>query len=103
MSPHKVDRARLAQLTDLPNVGNSVAGDLRLLGFTSPTQLAGVCPFEMYERLCQMTQCRHDPCVIDVFLSIADFMSGNPPRPWWEFTERRKRALQRPRAAIKIG
>jgi hypothetical protein len=103
MSPHKVDRARVRQFTDLPNVGKATAGDLRLLGFHSPAQLAGACPFEMYERLCQATQCRHDPCVIDVFMSITDFMKGNPPRPWWEFTDHRKRALQMPRAVLNAS
>ena len=90
MSPHKVDRARVKQLTDLPNVGKATADDLRLLGFRSPEQLAGECPFEMYERLCQKTGYRHDPCVIDVFMSITHFLSGEAPRPWWEFTATRK-------------
>ena len=93
MSPHKVNRARVKQLTDLPNVGRATADDLRLLGFHSPTQLADECPFDMYERLCQKTGFRHDPCVIDVFMSVTHFMKGEPPRPWWEFTETRKNIL----------
>lgn len=93
MSPHKVDRARVKQLTDLPNVGKATADDLRLLGFHSPESLAGECPFEMYERLCQKTGHHHDPCVIDIFMSITYFMKGEPPCPWWEFTEARKNTL----------
>lgn len=93
MSPHKVDRARVKQLTDLPNVGKAAADDLRLLGYHSPEQLADECPFEMYEQLCQKTGRRHDPCVIDVFMSVTHFMKGEPPRPWWEFTETRKKVL----------
>jgi len=93
MSPHKVDRSRVKQLTDLPNVGKATAGDLRLLGFDSPEQMVGQCPFEMYERLCRETGQRHDPCVIDVFMSITHFLSGEPPRPWWEFTEMRKSTM----------
>lgn len=94
MNPHKVDRARVKQLTDLPNVGKATAGDLRLLGFQSPEQFTGdECPFDMYEQLCLKTGCRHDPCVIDVFMSVTCFMKGEPPRPWWEFTETRKNIL----------
>ena len=93
MSPHKVDRARVKQLTDLPNVGKAAADDLRLLGIYSPGQLSGECPFEMYERLCRKTGRRHDPCVIDVFMSVTHFMKGEPPRPWWEFTDTRKSIL----------
>ncbi len=83
----------MKQLTDLPNVGKAIANDLRMLGFHSPAQLASENPFEMYERLCRKTGQRHDPCVIDVFMSITEFMKGEPPRPWWEFTETRKRSL----------
>ena len=93
MSPHKVDRARVKQLTDLPNVGKATADDLRLLGVYSPEQITGECPFEMYERLCRKTGHRHDPCVIDVFMSVTHFMKGELPRPWWEFTEMRKNIL----------
>jgi hypothetical protein len=93
MKPNKVDRSKAKRLTDLPNVGKATANDLRLLGFLSPEQLAGECPFEMYERLCRETGRRHDPCVIDVFMSITQFLKGEPPRPWWEFTKTRKSTI----------
>ena len=48
MNPHKVDRVRVKLLTDLPNVGKATAEDLRMLGFHSPGQLVGECPFTMY-------------------------------------------------------
>jgi hypothetical protein len=93
MRPHKVNRSKVSQLTDLPNVGKATADDLRLLGFVLPEQLIGECPFKLYERLCRETGCRHDPCVIDVFMSIICFLNGQPPRPWWEFTQIRKSVL----------
>ena len=92
MHPDKVDRNRLRQLTDLPNIGKAGAADLRLLGITTPAQLVGQCPWQMYEKLCQLTGVRHDPCVIDVFMSITAFMNGEPAKPWWEFTDARKLA-----------
>lgn len=93
MHPAKVDRASVRKFTDLPNVGPAMAADLRLLGYASPGELAGQCPFAMYRRLCELGGQRHDPCVIDVFMSIADFVDGGPPRPWWEFTARRQALL----------
>lgn len=93
MNPHKVNRARLEALTDLPNVGSATARDLQLLGFNTPEMLVGQCPFEMYRQLCAKTGVRHDPCVIDVFMSITDFLKGSPARPWWAFTAARKRIL----------
>jgi hypothetical protein len=33
----------------------------------------------------------HDPCVLDVFLATIDYMNGNPPRQWWDYTAKRKK------------
>jgi len=95
MHPSKVDRARLRVLTDLPNIGPACAKDLRLLGIHTPDQLVGRNPFQMFEALCAITATRHDPCVIDVFMSVTHFMAGEAPRPWWAYTAERKRQLAR--------
>lgn len=91
MNPSKVDRDRLARLEDLPNIGQAMAGDLRRIGITHPDDLAGRDPVELYDALCRATGARHDPCVLDVFMSVVSFMDGGPALPWWAFTERRKR------------
>lgn len=96
MHPSKVDRARLARLTDLPNIGPAGAKDLQILGIQTPADLTGKDAFELHQRLCALTGVRHDPCVIDVFLSVTSFMDGGPPLPWWSFTEQRKRTLDGP-------
>ncbi len=97
MNPAKVDRARVAQLTDLPNIGPSMAEDLRLIGIRDPAQLRDRDPRELYDALCEKTRTRQDPCVLDTFISIVRFMDGEPPRPWWTFTEERKRLYRRGR------
>jgi hypothetical protein len=102
MNPCKVDRNRLARLTDLPNIGKASAADLQLLGIHEPGQLIGRCPFALYKALCEKTGVRHDPCVIDVFMSITRFMDGDAPKPWWAFTEERKRAVAAA-AAGRVG
>ncbi|MBV8660155.1 MAG: helix-hairpin-helix domain-containing protein [Burkholderiales bacterium] len=93
MHPDKVDRNRLKTLTDLPNIGKAGAADLRLLGIDTPQQLVGQDPYDLYDLLCIKTATRHDPCVIDVFISITRFMAGEPARPWWAYTDERKRTL----------
>jgi len=93
MNPIKVKRDGVKELTDLPNIGKSMAEDLRTIGIIKPEQLIGRSPYEMYEELCSKTGSKHDPCVIDVFLSITRFIEGDNPRPWWEYTAERKRAL----------
>lgn len=93
MNPAKVDRRRLRQLTDLPNIGPAMAADLRRLGIERPDQLAGRDPYALYEQLCAATAARHDPCVLDVFISITRFIAGDAPQPWWAYTAERKRRL----------
>lgn len=90
MHPDRVDRTHLKHLTDLPNIGPSIAGDLESIGIRRPQQLAGRCPLELYQSLCATSGTRHDPCVLDVFMSITRFVDGAPPRPWWSFTAERK-------------
>src|SRR5262245_39406702 len=83
------------ELQELPNVGPRVAGDLLRLGITSAEQLKRRNPFRMYDDLCEKDGARHDPCLLDVFISVVEFANGKPARPWWHFTKRRKAALQR--------
>lgn len=90
MNPKKVIREHVKTLTDLPNIGPASAKDLRLIGIAKPEQLIGACPYKLYQQLCKVTAAHHDPCVLDVFISITRFMNGEPPRPWWEFTAERK-------------
>lgn len=94
MNPAKVQRDKLKQLTDLPNVGKTIAADLRCIGIDNPQQLVGRDAFEMYRALCEVTAQYHDPCMLDVFMSITAFMDGDDPQPWWYFTEQRKQRLR---------
>jgi len=90
MNPAKVRREAVRTLTDLPNIGPACAADLRLLGIDAPQDLLGRNAWDMYAELCLLTGQQHDPCVIDVFLSITDFMAGGEPKPWWHYTAQRK-------------
>jgi hypothetical protein len=93
-NPQKVQRDKVSKLEDLPNIGKEMAKDLRILGIRTPEQLVGQYPFKLYEALCERTGVRHDPCVIDVFISIVRFMDGGDALPWWSFTEERKRTYK---------
>ena len=84
------NRHTVSRLEDLPNVGMATAGDFHTIGIDHPQDLIGQDAYRMYDTLCEMTGARHDPCMIDIFLSAVDFMEGGDPRPWWSFTEERK-------------
>ena len=94
MNPAKVDRSRLSQLTDLPNVGPAIAKDLESLNIKSPPQLVGKDPVKLYTSLCNKRRARQDPCVLDVLISITRFMGGEAPKVWWHYTPKRKRILK---------
>ncbi len=88
-----VDRTGYTRLEQLPNVGKATAGDLRLLGITTPAALVGRDPYELHRRLCEVTGQRHDPCMIDVFIAVVRFMEGAESTPWWHYTAERKATL----------
>jgi hypothetical protein len=82
--------AECEALEQLPNIGPSLAADLRLLGVLHPRELASKDAFVLYQGLCARTGRRQDPCVLDTFMAATDFMRGAEPRPWWTYTAQRK-------------
>jgi hypothetical protein len=91
MNPQKVMREKVEKLTDLPNVGKTTAADLKRIGIERPQQLEGADPYVLYVRLCKAFGERQDPCMLDVLMSIVDFMDGAEPKRWWAYTRLRKR------------
>ena len=88
------DRETVSDLEKLPNIGKTIGADLRLIGIKHPNELIGKEPFQLYDKLCDITGKRHDPCVIDVFMSVIHFMEGGEALPWWLFNAERKRQSQ---------
>jgi hypothetical protein len=91
----KIDRTRVIALEDLPNVGKSIAADLRRIGVRAPHELAGRNPYVLYDALNRVTGARHDPCVLDTFIAAVRFVDGAPARPWWKYTAERKRTTRK--------
>ncbi|WP_394779358.1 helix-hairpin-helix domain-containing protein [Undibacterium sp.] len=86
----KTSRENAVKLEDLPNIGKACAADLKLIGIHTPQQLVGKDPVQLYENLCEATNARHDPCVLDTFMSAVRFMEGAQALPWWAYTAERK-------------
>ncbi len=93
--PKALYAAQARTLTDIPNIGKSLAADLHGLGLTTPQQVRDMDPLAVYEQLRDPMGKRHDPCVLDTFMAAHDFMNGGPSQPWWNFTARRKALLAR--------
>ena len=89
------NRKTVSELTDLPNIGKAIASNLHSIGIQHPQDLIGKDAYKLHDELCRVTGTKHDPCVIDVFLSVIDFMNGGDPTPWWKFTAERKKALSK--------
>ncbi len=89
-SPKAASAAECLRLEQLPNVGPALAADLRLIGIAEPSDLRGKDAFALYQALCRKTGQRHDPCVLDTFMAVTDFMRGAPAAPWWNYTAERK-------------
>lgn len=87
-------RHEITHFQAIPNIGKAMEADFILLGLTAPTDLVGQDPYQMYDELCSLTNQRHDPCVIDVFIAAVRFMEGGPAQKWWVFTQERKDHLK---------
>lgn len=84
--------AQARRLEEIPNIGKSIAADLRAIDITEPRQLVGRDPYALYDASNAFAGMRQDPCLIDCFISAVRFMEGAPPHPWWHYTDERKRA-----------
>jgi hypothetical protein len=80
-------------LDQIPNIGKAVMKDLIHLGITRPEQLKNKDGIKLYHKLNKITGVRHDPCMADTFMAAVDFMNGGKARPWWDFTEERKKLI----------
>ncbi len=88
---HEIERSDIQRLEQIINVGSATADDFRSIGIAKPQQLIGQDPWDLYVRLCCKSQVLQDPCVLDVLMSVVEFMNGKPPKKWWKFTDLRKR------------
>jgi hypothetical protein len=80
-APKAVSAADCKALEQLPNIGPSLAADLRLIGIREPRELRGKDAIVLYQKLCAATGQRQDPCVLDTFMAATDFMRGAPAAP----------------------
>jgi hypothetical protein len=88
-------RDQVKNFQDIPNIGKAIEKNLYLLGFKKPIDLVGKDPYQIYYDLCDITGNRVDPCVIDIFISAVRYMEGGPAKKWWEFTQERKKTLDK--------
>ncbi len=87
-NPHSASK-----LEDIPNIGKSIASDLRSLGILTPQQLATRDPLKTYLALSDHMGRRHDPCVFYTFLAAQHYLHSGEAIPWWKFTEQGKKLL----------
>lgn len=81
------------ELEDLPNIGKSIAADLRAIGILSPAQLKADDPMTVYFDLAKQMGGRLDPCVLYTLLAAKHFLVTGEKIAWWKFTETGKALL----------
>lgn len=82
------------RLEDIPNIGKSIAGDLRALGIHTPEELATRDPLQTYLSLSNNMGKRHDPCVLYTLMSAKHFLESGESIAWWRFTQAGKDLLK---------
>jgi len=91
---HSSRQEKSTGLEDLPNIGKSIAADLRAIGILYPQQLAGQEPLSVYNALAGAMGQRHDPCVLYVLMSARHFLDSGVALPWWQFTAQGRKLLE---------
>ncbi len=91
--PNPKDTQRECKLEDIPNIGKSIASDLRSLGIADPKQLLERDPLMIYLALADKMGRRHDPCVLYTLMAARHFLENEETLPWWKFTEQGKALL----------
>ena len=83
-------------LLDLDGIGPAMLEDLHRLGVRDVATLARRDGRALYDRLCDLTGVRQDPCVLDTFrCAVAQARDPDLPpeqRRWWWWSRRRKAA-----------
>ena len=86
-------------LSALDGIGPAMLADLARLGVRDVAALARRDPRKLYDRLCDLTGQRQDPCVLDTFeCAVAQARDPRLPpaqRKWWWWSRRRLAAAQR--------
>lgn len=89
-------------LTTIPAIGESLANDLRRLGFRRVNDLANADPEAMYDRLCVLTRSHQDRCVLYAFRCAVYYASRKRHRKelllWWNWKDR---PLRKPSRRIR--
>ncbi|QOY91887.1 mitomycin resistance protein [Paludibaculum fermentans] len=84
----------MRKLKELDGIGPKMLKDFELLGVANIDQLKKQSGRRMYDRLCELTGQRQDPCVLDVFVcAVAQAKDPNLPaeqRNWWHWSRVRK-------------
>lgn len=99
----KASSADARELCDLSGIGKAMLRDFERLGIKTVAQLAKQSPKRLYDRLCQITHTRQDPCVLDTF-ECAVAQALNPKLPpaqknWWWWSAQRKAGTKKVRLA----
>jgi hypothetical protein len=83
-----------AKLRDLRGVGKAIENDFHRLSIHSVAELAECDGKELYDRLCEVTGVRQDPCVLDTFrcavAQARDPRLAAEKRDWWWWSRQRK-------------
>jgi hypothetical protein len=88
-----VGTGQVSKLEDIPNIGKSIAADLRSIGIQQPQQLLTQEPLAIYLKLAGQMGKRLDPCVLYTLMAARHFMQSGEAISWWKFTEQGKKLL----------
>lgn len=81
-------------LLEIPGIGPRMAGELRDLGFTDPSEIRDQDPDQMYRDICEIRGNKLDRCVLYVFRCAVYYASHDTHDPellkWWNWKDQKE-------------
>lgn len=82
----------MSDLRKIPGIGSEMEKDLIKLGYSTVDSLIGANPEEMYDRICELSGCIVDKCVLYVFRCAVYFAENEHHEPeklkWWNWKDK---------------
>jgi hypothetical protein len=84
-------------LTNLRGIGKKMREDFAKLGVTTISELKSRDAQKLYDRMCEISGARQDPCVLDTYRCAIE-QARNPDLPaeqrdWWYWSRLRKQGF----------
>lgn len=80
----------MTELITIPYIGKAMVRDFDQLGIHIVEELVGQSHIELYNKMCDISGSKQDPCVLDTYEMAIHYAQTGESLPWFHFSRIRK-------------